>query len=146
MALFKKTEKKEEEKEVVKEAKKVSKKVSVSKPKKIKKAKKDKRDVAMPKPKKTTASDVSWVLLSPRITEKSAYQSEHKIYIFNVHKDSNKIQIKEAIMKKFEVTPIRINVAKINSKPVTRKGIKGSKPEGKKAFVYLSKKDSINFV
>jgi large subunit ribosomal protein L23 len=142
MALFKK---KDEKIEKVVE-KKVSKKTSVSKPKKVKKAKKDKRDITMPKPKKTTSADVSWVLLSPRITEKSAYQSEKKIYIFNVHKDSNKIQIKEAIMKKFEVTPIRINVAKINSKPVTRKGIKGSKPEGKKAFVYLSKKDSINFV
>jgi large subunit ribosomal protein L23 len=114
--------------------------------KKTKTVKKDKRDVVSPKPKKTTIADLSWVLLSPRITEKSAYQSEQKVYVFNVHKDANKNQVKEAIAKKFEVTALRINMAKINSKPVMRRGIKGRKPEGKKAYVYLSKKDTIQFV
>jgi len=120
--------------------------VKAKKEKKVKKAKKDKRDIVVKKPTKTTTADLSWVLISPRITEKAAYQSEDKVFIFNVHKDANKIQIKGAIEKKFEVTPIKINVAKINSKPTFKKGVKGRTPEGKKAFVYLSKKDSIQFV
>lgn len=140
MALFKKKEEKVEEKVV---AKKAPKKTSV---KKVKKAKKDKRDIPSRKPKKVSTADVSWVLLSPRITERSAIQSEQKVYVFNVHKDANKIQVKEAIAKKFDVVPVKVNIAKVNSKPVFRRGVHGRKPEGKKAYVYLSKKDNIQFV
>jgi large subunit ribosomal protein L23 len=125
------------------EKKVVSKKPAVKKPKTVKK---DKRDVPSKKPKKTTVADLSWVLLSPRITEKSAYQSENKVYVFNVHKDANKNLVKEAIAKKFDVVALKVNIVKVNSKPVTRRGIKGRKPEGKKAYVYLSKKDTIQFV
>jgi large subunit ribosomal protein L23 len=126
MALFKKKENSE---------KKVTKKTA-------KKAEKK----APAKPKKTTSADLSWVLISPRVTEKSAVKSEDKIYVFNVHKDANKIQVKEAIQKKFDVTPIKVNITKVNSKPVFRKGIKGSTPQGKKAYIHLSKKDNIQFV
>jgi large subunit ribosomal protein L23 len=98
------------------------------------------------KPKKTTSSDLSWVLISPRITEKSAIKSEEKIYVFNVHTDANKLQVKEAIQKKFDVTPIKINIAKVNSKPVFRRGVHGKTPTGKKAYVHLNKKDNIQFV
>ncbi len=144
MALFKKRKKQEIDSDLSTMI--GTKKKEVVKKTTVKKTKKDKRDIVVPKPKKITTSDLSWVLLSPRITEKSAYQSEDKIYIFNVHKSANKIQIKEAIMKKFDVTPIKINISKIKSKPINRRGIKGKKSEGKKAFVYLSKKDSIQFV
>lgn len=148
MAFFKK--KKESEVDNNETTKKVEKKSSgkkvVSKTPKVKKTKKDSKDVPSKKPIKVTSADLSWVLLSPRVTEKAAIQSENKVYIFNVHKDANKQQIKGAIEKKFEVTPIKINIAKISAKPVFRKGIRGKKPEGKKAFVYLSKKDNIQFV
>lgn len=146
MALFKKKE--NSEKQEVKSEKKVEKKSLKSSPKvkKTKKVKKDSRDVASRKPKKTTTSDVSWVLLSSRITERAAIQSEDKVYVFNVHKDANKIQVKEAIAKKFDVIPLKVNITKIASKPVFRKGVRGRKPEGKKAYVYLSKKDNIQFV
>lgn len=98
------------------------------------------------KPKKVSGSDLSWVLLSPRVTEKSAIKSEDKVYVFNVHKHANKLQIKEAIAKKFDIKPLKVNVSNVNSKPVFRKGVKGKTPEGKKAYVYLSKKDNIQFV
>lgn len=141
MALF---GKKKEEKGGDKVAKKAS--VKKSAPKKAKKAKKDSRDVPSRKPAKKTASDLSWVLISPRITERSAIQSEQKVYVFNVHMDANKAQIKEAIAKKFDVLPLKVNIAKIPAKPVQRRGVWGKKPEGKKAYVYISKKDNIQFV
>jgi large subunit ribosomal protein L23 len=135
MALFGKKEEK-------KTAKKVTKKVA-KKPA----AKKEKKKEAAPvKPKKTTSADLSWVLISPRVTEKSAIQSEDKIYVFNVHVDSNKLQIKEAIQKKFEVTPTKINVVKLPPQPVFRKGVHGKKAQAKKAYVHLNKKDNIQFV
>lgn len=131
MALFKKKEKNSE-------------KQSVKSEKKAPKVKKTEK--APVKPKKVSGADLSWVLLNPRITEKSAIKSEDKVYVFNVHKDANKIQVKEAIAKKFDVMPVKVNIAKVNSKPVIRKGIKGKTPEGKKAYVYLNKKDNIQFV
>lgn len=142
MALFKK---KEAEKDTKKVTKKVAKK-ALAKKTKTNKAKKDSRDVPARKPKKVSTTDLSWVLLNPRITERSAVQSENKVYVFNVHKDANKIQVKEAIAKKFDVVPVKVNITKIASKPVFRKGVHGKKPEGKKAYVYLSKKDNIQFV
>lgn len=142
MALFKKKENSEKQ-EVKSEKKQTVKKAPA---KKTNKAKKDSRDVPARKPKKVSTTDLSWVLLNPRITERSAVQSENKIYVFNVHKDANKIQVKEAIAKKFDVVPVKVNITKIASKPVFRKGVHGKKPEGKKAYVYLSKKDNIQFV
>lgn len=135
MALFGKKEEKKD--------KKVAKKAPA---KKSTATKTKKKDVAPKKVGKTTSADLSWVLVSPRITERTAIQSEDKVFVFNVHVDSNKIQIKEAIKKQYNVVPEKVNIAKIASKPVFRKGVKGKKSQGKKAYVYLNKKDSIQFV
>ena len=151
MGFFKKKEEKKEAKseKPKKDVKKsVSSKPSASRQssRQATKTKKDVRDVPSRKPTKKTSADVSWVLLSPRITERSATQSEQKIYVFNIHPDANKSQVKDAIAKKFDVVPLKINITKIASKPVFRRGVKGKKAAGKKAYVYLSKKDSIQFV
>ncbi len=135
MALFGKKEEKKD--------KKVAKKAPT---KKATATKTKKKDVAPKKVGKTTSADLFWVLVSPRITERTAVQSEDKVFVFNVHVDSNKIQIKEAIKKQYNVVPEKVNIAKIASKPVFRKGVKGKKSQGKKAYVYLNKKDSIQFV
>jgi len=135
MALFGKKEEKKD--------KKVAKKAPT---KKATATKTKKKDVAPKKVGKTTSADLFWVLVSPRITERTAVQSEDKVFVFNVHVDSDKIQIKEAIKKQYNVVPEKVNIAKIASKPVFRKGVKGKKSQGKKAYVYLNKKDSIQFV
>jgi large subunit ribosomal protein L23 len=147
MGFFKKqrTENREQRTDKNVSKKSVEPKAKSQKPK-AKKPKKDSRNVPSRKPKKTTTSDLSWVLLSSRITERAAHQSEQKIYVFNVHMDANKEQVKEAIAKKFDVMPLRVNISKIPSKPVFRKGVWGKKAQGKKAYVYLSKNDSIQFV
>lgn len=132
MAIFNKKEEKKEAKKVIKKgAPKVKKEKKTPEPKKV---------------TKTTSADLSWVLKSPRITEKAAYGAEDKVYVFNVDSAANKNQIKEAIEKKFNVSPIKINVTSIKSKPKARRGVKGKTATGKKAYVYLNKKDSIEFV
>lgn len=123
------------EKKEVKNSKNIS-----NKPKKVKKV------VEPKKVSKTTQADLSWVLESTRITEKGAISAGDKVYIFNVSPRANKLQIKEAIEKRYKVSPIKVNIATIKSKTKVRRGVKGKTAGGKKAYVYLNKKDSIEFV
>ena len=94
--------------------------------------------------------DVSWVLRKTRITEKSAISAESKVYVFEVDPRANKKDIARAIKESYKVTPTKVNIAKVPSKKVTRRkrtgttsGVKSGK---KKAYVFLDKKDSIEFV
>jgi large subunit ribosomal protein L23 len=90
--------------------------------------------------------DLSWVLQSPRLTEKAAVQSGDGVYTFNVRKDANKIQVKKAIQQHYNITPIKVNVA-INKpeKILGRRRQGGTKKGFKKAMVFLKKGESINF-
>ena len=96
--------------------------------------------------KKTTSADLTWVLIKPRITERAAILSEKKVYVFEVADKANKKQIKEAIIKKFGVVPVKINTVVAKPKAVVRRGRLGAKAGFKKAYVYLDKADTINFV
>jgi large subunit ribosomal protein L23 len=133
MALFNK--KKEEKKdEVVKE--------TTAKKEVAKKA-----PTKAPAVKTTTKEDLSWVLVRPRITEKGTITApQSNAYIFEVSMRSNKTQIKEAIIEQYKVTPTKVNVLKIPSKKKFARGKKGTKSGGKKAYIFLKKGDSIQFV
>jgi large subunit ribosomal protein L23 len=129
MAIFGKKEKKTEKKPAAKKAasKKVKKAVNA-------------KDV------KTTSADLTWVLIKPRITERAAVLSEKKVYLFEVADKANKKQIKEAIIIKFGVVPVKVNTVVAKPKAVVRRGRKATKPGFKKAYVYLNPKDTIEFV
>ena len=79
------------------------------------------------------------ILLSPRITEKSAYMSEKGCYVFNVSPRANKGQIAEAIRDTFKVTPRKVTVVTLTRKMRATRGTnrKGASAGGKKAYVYL---------
>jgi large subunit ribosomal protein L23 len=143
---FFKDKKEKEAKEEVKQAppKKVEKKLSAKKS--SPKPRKVKKEIEPKKVSNTTKADLSWVLQNTRITEKAAYAAEKKVYVFNVDPRANKLQVKEAIEKKYKVSPIKVNVTAMKSKPKMRRGIKGKTAAGKKAYVYLNKKDNIEFV
>jgi len=87
--------------------------------------------------------DLSWVLIAPRITEKAAMISGNNVFTFDVATRSNKILIRKAIVEKYGVTPISINV--INQKPrkVIKRGRKAHQKGTKKAMVTLKKGDTI---
>lgn len=103
--------------------------------------KKDSKDTA--KKVSTDAQDLSWVLIAPRITEKAAMVSGNNVFTFDVATRSNKILIKKAIVEKYGVTPVSINV--INQKPrkVIKRGRKAHQKGTKKAMVTLKKGDTI---
>jgi len=93
-------------------------------------------------------ADLSWVLTSPRLSEKAMMATDRNVYVFNVSPRANKKQIAEAIKMKYDVVPEKIRVTKIARKAVRnpRTGIPGVKGGGKKAYVYLKEGDSINVV
>lgn len=94
------------------------------------------------------ARDLSFVLRSPRITEKAMKMSERNIYSFEVARSASKFDVREAVKTFYGVTPVRINI--VNKSPrqfksrsknrvMTQHGMK-------KAYVYLKKGDSISLI
>jgi len=86
------------------------------------------------------------VLIKPRITEKAAYGGEKGVYVFNVAPDAIKSEISRAVRKMYKVTPRQVNIARVPSKQVKRRGIAGRRPGGKKAYVYLKEGEKIELM
>ncbi len=156
MGLFNKKKKKEVDVEAVEINSKatsdvVEKKVTKKKNKKvIKKSANRIQHGKTPMVKPGEQIDLSRVLIRPRITEKGAIIAEElNVYTFDVDVCSTKTQIKAAIQQIYKVSPVKIHIAKIQDKKVRVRGQRkktGVKSGGKKAFVYLKKGDSIEFV
>ena len=87
--------------------------------------------------------DYTDIIIAPVITEKSAAQAENNVYTFKVAKSANKIEIKDAIEKAFNVTVVKINtlITKAKDKRVGR--YTGKTKTYKKAFVTLKDGDKI---
>ena len=77
------------------------------------------------------------VLIRPLITEKSTRQIELGQYSFEVHREANKIQIREAVEKTFNVQVKAVNTLNMPRKERRRGRVIGSIPGWKKAIVTL---------
>jgi len=88
-------------------------------------------------------STLAWIIKSPRITEKAAMLSSNNVYTFDVSVDANKIQIKQAIIAQYNVTPTDINIVHNASRKITKRGRKAHQRATKKAMVKLKKGDTI---
>ncbi|GIS30440.1 MAG: 50S ribosomal protein L23 [Dehalococcoidia bacterium] len=84
------------------------------------------------------------ILISPIITEKSSMLQESNKYVFKVHKNSNKSQIKNAVEEVFDVTVESVNVIKVKGKNKTYGRNRVLTPAWKKAMVTLKLGDSIS--
>ncbi|MBO8153649.1 50S ribosomal protein L23 [Thermovirga sp.] len=85
------------------------------------------------------------IIIRPIITEKSSRQMENNKYTFEVHKDANKIQIKQAISEIFKVKVDSVHTIKVRSKP-KRLGVHlGRSRSWKKAIVTLKPGERIEF-
>ena len=79
------------------------------------------------------------ILLKPIITEKSMNEMASKKYVFSVHPDSTKIQIKEAVEKLFPDVKVRsVNTMNYKGKKKRRRYIVGRTARRKKAVVQLT--------
>ena len=86
------------------------------------------------------------VLERPTITEKSTVLQESGKYTFRVAQKANKVQVKEAVEKSFNVTVIGVNITKTHGKRKRYGSRMTKKPDIKKAVVTLAEGDRINLI
>lgn len=85
------------------------------------------------------------IIIAPIITEKSALLEQEGKYVFKVDTRANKVQIKQAIEKIFNVKVLSVNTS--NSHPKKKRVGKytGMTNKYKKAIVKLEKGSTISF-
>src|SRR4029453_4376151 len=83
------------------------------------------------------------VLLAPVVSEKSYSLIGDGKYVFRIHPDAHRTQVRQAVEELFEVTVSGVNVLKVQPKPKRRGMSKGMKPGWKKAIVQLAEGDTI---
>ena len=84
------------------------------------------------------------VLVRPLITEKSTRLLELGQYSFEVHREANKIQIREAVEKTFNVRVKAVNTMNMPRKERRRGRRFGQVPGWKKAVVTLHEGETID--
>ncbi len=89
------------------------------------------------------------VLKQPLITEKMSMLANQRQYSFEVDIDANKIEIQQAIEKKFNVDVESIRTIRMKGKKkmqLTRRGrFEGRRPHWKKAIITLKEGQEIDF-
>jgi large subunit ribosomal protein L23 len=85
------------------------------------------------------------VLLRPLITEKGTLLAESGKYAFQVASQANKLQIKEAVERAFDVHVIKVNVMNMPGKQRRVGRSVGMTSEWKKAIVTLAAGERIEF-
>ena len=83
------------------------------------------------------------VLLAPVVSEKSYSLIADRKYVFKVHRDAHKTQVRQAVEQLFDVRVTGVNVATVKSKPKRRGNFKGTRPGWKKAIVQVAEGDTI---
>lgn len=87
------------------------------------------------------------VLRRPRITEKAAVAgSGTNTVVFEVHPKANKVEIKQAVERIFEVKVEEVRTVNVLGKIKRVKGTVGQRSSWKKAYVTLAEGSSIDLV
>jgi len=77
------------------------------------------------------------VLLAPVVSEKSYSLIGEGNYVFRIHPDAHRTQVRQAVEELFGVHVEGVNVLKVQPKPKRRGLSKGVRPGWKKAIVQL---------
>ena len=83
-------------------------------------------------------------ILSPVITEKATYLSEHNKVVFRVAMDASKDEIAAAVQELFKVTVVKVNTLIVKGKTKRWRGRPGRRSDVKKAIVTLAEGQSID--
>jgi large subunit ribosomal protein L23 len=87
--------------------------------------------------------DPSQVIIRPVVSEKSYVLATANKYVFRVHADAHKTQIRQSIEALFDVSVVSVHTLSVKSKPKRRGQIHGRTRSWKKAIVQVSPGDSI---
>lgn len=116
----------------------------------FKKTTKETKAVKTVKAKKTEGTTLLGervnAIVRPHITEKAAILAEKGTYVFEVAKNTNKIEIAKAIKALYNVTPVRVNIVNLPATRVFVRGKNGVKSGVRKALVTLKKGETIEIV
>ena len=89
------------------------------------------------------------ILIKPILTEKATTYNDKGKFSFIVDKKANKLQVKKAVEKTYDVNVVSVNTINVLGKSVskyTKTGIvTGRKPSYKKAIVQLKEGEFIDF-
>ena len=83
------------------------------------------------------------IIIRPIITEHSYDVMEDNVYTFEVAKDANKIEIRNAVQQIFDVTVTTVNTLNVKAKPKRQRYKSGYTRTWKKAMVTLAPGDEI---
>lgn len=84
------------------------------------------------------------LITTPMVTEKSTLGSEHNQVTFRVPLSATKPEIKQAVELLFKVKVNAVNTLRQKGKVKRFRGIKGKRPDYKKAMVSLAEGESID--
>ena len=90
--------------------------------------------------------DAHDVIKQPVVSEKSYALLDTNAYTFEVHRDANKIEVRQAVEELFGVKVVKVNTLnrKGKRKRNRRSGTYGSRPASKRAVVTLVDGDRID--
>ena len=77
------------------------------------------------------------VILRPVLSEKALGGIELSKYVFYVHPNANRTQIKDALERVFGVDVVKLNLSNVRGKEKTMGRYRGRRPGRKKAVVTL---------
>jgi large subunit ribosomal protein L23 len=78
------------------------------------------------------------IILRPIVTEQGMHLANSKnAYSFEVHREANKIQIRDAVEKLYNVKVLNVRTANVKGKMRRRGRSFGKRPDWKKAVVVL---------
>jgi large subunit ribosomal protein L23 len=87
------------------------------------------------------------IILQPLITEKSTKMKEtENAIVFVVNRKANKIEIKQAIQKMFDVRVETVRTMNMHGKVKRMGRFEGKRPDWKKAIVTLKEGESVDFL
>ncbi len=78
------------------------------------------------------------IIIRPLITEKSMDMQQERKYVFEVDKNANKTEIKNAIEAIFGVKVAKVNTMNMKGKTKRMGRFEGKRPDWKKAIVTLT--------
>jgi large subunit ribosomal protein L23 len=84
------------------------------------------------------------VVIRPLISEKAATLAGANQYVFIVRRDANRLQVRQAVKRMYNVSPISINMLNMKGKEVQFGRRKGTQSDWKKAIITLPKGETIN--
>jgi len=87
--------------------------------------------------------DARDVIIRPVITEHSYDKMEENVYTFEVAKNSNKVEIAQAVEKLFNVHVVKVNTLNVKAKPKRVRWKSGQTRTWKKAMVTVKAGEKI---